>query len=47
MIDTIQALAHHPIDWSIAAGPVWLAVGLLTVIVPGLAFALEDLVRGS
>jgi hypothetical protein len=47
MIDTIQALAHHPIDWSIEAGPIWLAVGLLTVIVPMMALVIEDLGRGS
>jgi hypothetical protein len=46
MIEAIQTLAAAPIDWSIAAGPIWLVVGLLTVAVPLLAFAVEDFFRG-
>jgi hypothetical protein len=46
MIEAIQTLAAAQIDWSIAAGPIWLVVGLLTVAVPLLAFAVEDFFRG-
>ena len=46
MIEAIQTLTAAPIDWSIAAGPIWLVVGLLTVAVPLLAFAVEDFFRG-
>lgn len=43
MIDSILTLAHHPIDWSIAAGPIWLVTGLVAVGVPMAVGAIGDL----
>jgi hypothetical protein len=43
MIDSILTLAHHPIDWSIAAGPIWLVTGLVAVGVPMAIGAIGDL----